>query len=312
MHWKTKAKIANSVSLLPDSLSYASYYWIQRHFGRLKRINPISRLKAGVETWRLIQGLGCDPTEKVFLEVGTGRIPIVPIAYWLMGARGIITIDLNLYLKAELIIECLDYVLCNRDEIEELFEHLLYKKRLDELLYFYKRSTFSTGSFLEFCQIRYVAPGDAAKTGLEEGSIDFHTSFTVFEHIHPKILREIIEEGNRIIRDNGLFVHCIDYSDHFSHTDKEISAINFLKYSDCDWDRYAGNRYMYTNRLRHDDFLAILESAGHHIILSILDVDERLLELLRSELFQLDERFKTKSEQVLSIIGSWVVSQKSG
>ena len=49
----------------------------------------------------------------------------------------------------------------------------------------------------------------------------------------------------------------VDYSDHFSHSDQTISSINFLRYSDDEWQRYAGNRYMYMNRLRHDDVLAL-------------------------------------------------------
>ncbi|MFC1736545.1 hypothetical protein ACFL1X_10520 [Candidatus Hydrogenedentota bacterium] len=272
----------------------------------------MSRLRAGIDTWKLIHELGHDPTGKVFLEVGTGRAPNVPVAYWLMGARRTITMDMNPYLKIELIRDSLDYISDNYEEILELFGALLNKKRFDGLLHFYEMNPdFLIDSFLELCQIEYIAPGNAAKTGLRENSIDFHTSFTVLEHIPPEVLEGILEEGNRIINDDGLFVHRIDYSDHFSHSDKTISAINFLQYSDSEWERYAGNRYMYMNRLRHDDFLAILESAEHRILMTRTDVDERSLELLRSGGLQLDEQYKNKSEDVLSIVGSWVVSRKS-
>ena len=107
--------------------------------------------------------------------------------------------------------------------------------------------------------IEYIAPGDASKTRLPNACIDFQTSNAVsFEHILRSILVDIVKEGNRILRDCGLCVHRIDYSDHFSHTDKSISSINFLQYSDDEWDRYAGNRYMYMNRLRHDDYITKL------------------------------------------------------
>ena len=310
MHWTTKAKIQNVVSLFPSSISYATYYWIQRHLGGLKRVNPVSRLKFGIETWRQIMALDHNPSDKVFLEVGTGRVPTVPIAYWLMGAKSTVTIDLNPYMKEELVNESIQYIAEHRDDIEELFGSLLDESRLDELLTFYKSESFSLDSFLDFCNIRYFAPGDAAKTGLEENSIDFHTSCNVLEHIPPGVLREIIREGNRIVADDGLFVHRIDYSDHFSHSDDSISAINFLQFSDSEWDRYAGNRYMYMNRLRHDDFSAIFESAGQRILAKKPTVDERSLELLNSGAFNLNEHFKGKSEDVLSIIDSWIVSQK--
>jgi hypothetical protein len=311
MHWKIKSKIQNAVSLLPSSLSYATYYWAQRHFGRLRKINPANKFKLGVCTWNLIKELGRDPTGKDFLEVGTGWVPNIPLAYWLMGAKSTTTIDLNRYMKAELITDTLDYISGNIEAVQAVFGPLLHEKRFGSLIDFYKHSTFSMSSFLEFCQINYIAPGNAAKTNLMGKSIDFHTSHRVFEHIQPATLIQILEEGNRLIREDGLFVHRIDYSDHFSRSDNTLPAINFLQYTDQEWDRYAGNRYMYTNRLRHDDFLEIFDSIGHEILLARPNVDQRSLDLLKLETFQLNERYRAKSETVLSIIGSWIVSKKS-
>jgi SAM-dependent methyltransferase len=312
MHWKSKARIQNLISHLPSSLSYSTYYWLQRHFGSLKRINPVSRLRAGVETWGHIAELGCNPVGKTFLEVGTGRVPLVPIAYWLMGAGRTITIDLNPYLRAELIEESLKYVSDECEEIERIFGSLLDTRRLHDLLDYHKSPAFSLHSFLEFCCINYVAPGDAANTGLADNVVDFHTSYTVLEHVPAEVLKTIIEEGNRILRDDGLFVHRIDYSDHFSHSDKAISAINFLQYSDSEWERYAGNRYMYMNRLRHDDFLNLFESAGHRVLLDLPDMDERALALLRSGTLRLDDRFANKSEHTLATAAAWIVSRPHG
>lgn len=312
MHWKTKSRIQNALACFPSSVSYAAYYWMQRNFGGLGKVNPEPQLKAAVKTWRLVQELGYDPADKVFLEVGTGRVPNVPISFWLMGAKGTITIDLNPYMKAELVVEVLEYMSRNRDRVEDIFGSLMNESRLDELLTFDSRASFSLGSFLELCRINYISPGDAAETGLPDNSVDFHTSCTVFEHIPPSVLEGILKEGNRLIHDDGLFVHRIDYGDHFSHSDKSISAINFLQYSDSEWNRYAGNRYMYTNRLRHDDFLSLFESLGHHILLTSPDVDQQALEQLNSGAFRLDERFRGKTVDVLSISGSWIVSQENG
>jgi len=78
-----------------------------------------------------------------------------------------------------------------------------------------------------------LSPGDAAETHFPDQCIDYHTSYAVFKHILKIVLKKILEEGNRIIKKHGFFVHNIDYSDHFSHSDKSISAINFLQYSDA-------------------------------------------------------------------------------
>lgn len=111
MQWKLKAKIQNIVSYLPKAASYNAYYWIQRHFGGLRRVNPSKALIGGIETWKRSKSQDRSPSGKVFFEVGTGRIPLVPLAYWLMGAEGTISIDLNPYLKEELIAESLRYCL---------------------------------------------------------------------------------------------------------------------------------------------------------------------------------------------------------
>ena len=120
-------------------------------------------------------------------------------------------------------------------------------------------------------------------------------------------MQRILREGNRIIRDRGLFVHKIDYSDHFSHSDSSISAINFLQYGDREWDKYAGNRYMYLNRLRHDDFIDLYESLGHNFIKIETSISERAKQELEN--IQLDPQFQNKSKEVLSIDSSWIVSQ---
>lgn len=310
MHWKLKARIQNAVSLLPSRSSYAAYFWLQRHFGGLKKMNPVSRLSAGIETWQRIRKLGYDPTGKIFFEVGTGRAPITPLAYWLMGAKGTITIDLNPYVKPELVMESLQYMTDNHADMQRLFGPLLDQERLDELLKLHQQTDFSFGAMLELCNIQYIAPGDAAKTRLSPGSIDFHTSFNVFEHIPLTILEKILAEGNRIIRDDGLFVHRIDYSDHFSHSDGSISPINFLQYSDAEWDKYADNRYMYMNRLRHDDFVDLFESAGQHILATEPTAHSPSRELLGSHRLKVDVRFRMKSLEVLATTDAWIVSKK--
>src|SRR5262245_9231314 len=105
MRWKLKARLQNTISRLPTRASYAAYYWVQRHFGGLREGSPLSRLAAGVEAWKRIARQGVNPAGKVFFEVGTGREPVMPMCWWLMGADRVVTVDLNPYLKGELIRE---------------------------------------------------------------------------------------------------------------------------------------------------------------------------------------------------------------
>jgi hypothetical protein len=103
--WKLKAFVQNVIARLPRELLMWTYYRLQRHFGGLRHVDPSSRLVAGVETWERIRRQGCSPVGKVFLEVGTGWVPLVPLAYWLMGAERTVTIDVNKYLREELVAE---------------------------------------------------------------------------------------------------------------------------------------------------------------------------------------------------------------
>ena len=310
MHWKIKANIQNFISILPSNISYNTYYWIQRNFGGLRKVDPTKRLLAGVNTWKIIQEQGISPSGKIFFEVGTGRVPLTPLAYWLMGAEKTITIDLNPYLKEELIRDSLKYILHNQNEISELFGLLINEERFNAIVALAEKPDFSVTSFLEMCNINYIAPGDAASTDIPDNYIDFHTSYTVFEHIPSKIILDILKEGNRIIKTDGLFVHKIDYSDHFSHSDREINSINFLKYDDETWNKYAGNRYMYMNRLRHDDFLSLFSKADQDIISSKTTIDEVVKKKLSNEELILDEKFSSKNKDILSINGSWMITKQ--
>jgi SAM-dependent methyltransferase len=311
MKWKTKAAIQSIVSLLPSSLSYAAYYWIQRNFGGLKKMIPIYHLQAGIEVWSLLLEQGHNPKNKVFFEVGTGRTILVPLAFWLMGAKKTITIDKNPYMKVELIQENNQYILNNQDEIKRIFGSLLDRERFKKLVEFSLNPVFLMGDFLTLTNTTYIAPGDASSTPLQANTIDYHVSYTVFEHIPPTILLNILKEGNRIIRDDGLFIHRIDYSDHFSHSDNTISSINFLQYSDKEWNKYAGNRYMYMNRLRHDDCIRLFESSGHTIVKEKKDIDPLLQELLQAGDLKLIKKFNDKPLEVLATIAAWIISKNA-
>ena len=145
--------------------------------------------------------------------------------------------------------------------------------------------------FLEQAAIRYLAPRDAAHTGLEAGNVDCHYSMTVLEHVAPPALEGILSEARRILKPGGAALHFIDPGDHFAHADRSISAINFLRYSERHWSRLAGNEFAYCNRLRASDFLALAARAGLRPIRTEVEVDAASREALRQG-FPLDAAFQ--------------------
>jgi hypothetical protein len=63
----------------------------------------------------------------------------------------------------------------------------------------------------------------------------------------------------------GVTTHSIDYSDHYARSDRSISRLNFLRYSDDEWRPFNSGR-QFVNRLRHSDYVRMFREAGFTII----------------------------------------------
>lgn len=309
MDWRLKAAIQKTLAWLPSALSYSAYYQLQRRFGALRRLNPCSQIEEACRIARAIRQQGRQIAGATVLEVGTGRRLNLPLTMWLLGAERVITVDLNRYLKFELIAEDLGYLVRNQRAVEEMLQEFEFDStRFAELLQF-DPTRQSLEELLQSARIEYLAPSDASQLQLPESSVDFQVSSNVFEHIPREVLVSILQEGSRVLSENGLQVHCIDHTDHFSHVDKSLSPIHFLRYGPRHWDWIAGNRYMYMNRLQSDDFRQIFQEGQHAVLAAEARIDEPLrCQLERSQL-PLDARFVGKSPETLATLNSLFVCQ---
>lgn len=290
MKWKLKAAIQNVVAALPVG-SDAVYFGIQRVAGGLRsdRINPLSRMKAAADIVAWARAAGIDVTGKTVLEVGTGHMIDLPTGMWLCGAERIITVDLHRYLSTELVSESRGIVRRKSEEIAEIFSGArngLFEERLQILTGF----SVPDDQLLSVMNVEYRAPADAARLTLPDSSIDLHVSYTVLEHIPPDALRAILYEARRILRPGGLLIHTIDPSDHFAHDDSSITQVNFLRFSDSEWTRWGGNRFMYHNRLRAADYVKMFTDAGVAILKEERTIDARAKYALVAG-FPVDARF---------------------
>jgi SAM-dependent methyltransferase len=307
LNWKIKARVQGAVALLPSRLSYSVYYWLQRRFGGLRAVTPLPSCAAAVGFWERIEARHGSPLGKTFLEIGTGRRLNVPVILWLFGSGEITTVDLNPYLKLELIRKDLSF-LCTEgiDALPAVSTRVLPDRlrALRDLL----ATRYALRDLLDLCSIQYLTPADATCLPLADASVDYHISVTVFEHIPREIILGILKEGSRVLRVGGLFVHRIDYSDHFAHSDSGLSLINFLQYDQHAWHRIAGNRYMYMNRLRDDDYVDLFSDAGLRTISHEPDVNSALLQELDRGLHPIHADFAGKSMVVLATTGAWFVA----
>lgn len=309
MRWRLKAAIQNAVAALPHGIGYEAYYQLQRRLAGLRKANPVSRLQAGAAIVQRLERLGATVGGATVLEVGTGRRLNLPIALWVCGARRIVTVDLNPYLRPELVFEDLQYMRGHPAEIRTIFAGLSGStgilERLERLLAW--RGT-RLPELLEFLDITYIAPGDARCVDAPSASFDLHVSFTVLEHIPPGVLGEIFLEGKRLLRPTGRFLHNIDFTDHFAHSDSRITTVNFLQFSEAEWARLAGNRFMYHNRLRVDEFRALVETAGLDIQQYDLQADAQAEAVLATRGLVLDARFRAKPPEVNATARAWLVA----
>ena len=309
MKWQYKARLQNAIAALPLGAN-AAYYAVQRSVGGLRkgRINPLSRMEAAAEIVRWAESVGFEVRGKTVLEIGTGRMVDLPTGMWLCGAGRIITVDLNRYLSLTLISEVREFLRNHRERVSSIFDRhgdSLFQERLNVLL----GTGVSDKDLLRAMNIEYMAPADASKLQLKPDSVDLHVSYAVMEHIPPEVLKGILGEARRVTRAGALLMHTIDPSDHFSHDDAAISKINFLRFSESEWEKWAGNKFMYHNRLRASELVRIFQDAGVHILKEARSIDEESLAALDGG-FPLDPRFANFSREdlattTISLMGSF-------
>ena len=203
MNWKLKSAAQRICAALPGRQETV-YYALQRAFGNIQgKPHPLSMLSECARLVVRLNEAGVSAEGARILEVGTGRRLDMPIGFYLAGAASTITFDLHRYLKPSLVMAVLDLIREHRVAIRGYFapltNHPGLDRRLDALC-----SVTAFPDLLKLAAIDYRAPGDASATGLPAGSVDIHTSYTVFEHIPSPVLKAILNEANRVLAPNGV------------------------------------------------------------------------------------------------------------
>ena len=306
MNWLIKATLQKCLGSIPGYLSDPLYYAFQRSLGSLRNFNPLSRIAAVDNICRIGEIMDFSLKDKRVLEIGTGWCPVVPLFLWIHGSKNVVSCDLNRYFNEELLMDALLYIRSNAETIVDTY-NFIDPKRLEYVLsndkYFCKDSVLSG---LRDIGIHYLAPANAAMLPFEDNYFDLHTSFTVLEHVHPQVIPHIFSEGKRLVRNEGAFIHCIDYSDHFSNNDAKLSQINFLRFNEFAYS-FLISKYSYMNRLRHDDFLDIFSQIGLSLYVEEPFFCQKVYSQLSSASysFKVAKPFSLKSIDLLSTTACW-------
>ena len=277
MHWRVKGVIQRTLSAIPGGIAVND--WLQRTVGGLRNFHGTIENKV-VNDWLVLMEnmseLGAGSQGLVFLEVGTGWIPVLPVCFSLAGASSCITMDITRHMNAGLTFRMLSSMepylpriagAAGRplDQVQADYRFLWEAAELEELL---KRA-----------RIRYLSPADARKTGLPDASVDVVFSNNVFEHVPAGALEGILRESRRILRPGGLSIHSANCGDHYAYFDRNITFINYLTYSDRQW-RFWNSDLQYQNRLRPRDFAELAATAGLNVKLLKTRVRQELRPVL--------------------------------
>jgi SAM-dependent methyltransferase len=278
MRWQQVATLRKVATTLP--FGYAIYRSLQRRFGRLKP-NPWLR---GTQT-RLLLDLMTQADVPVVgargFEVGTGYYPMVPSLLYLCGFQSSQTVDLQRLHDEAVFQGSLQLLAQDEAGFWQRMEGAVDRSVANERFAHLRACLVQGTDFREVANIVYEAPSDASKASVADESIDVHYSITVFEHIPASIILKILQEASRMLRPGGVAVHLVDLGDHFQHHDKSIPSIHFLRYSEEEWNRVAGNPMSYCNRIRASELVDLFEQAGFEIVALEKVVDDESLQALR-------------------------------
>lgn len=100
-------------------------------------------------------------------------------------------------------------------------------------------------------------------------------------------------------------IHLVDLSDHCSHSDRNLSPVNFLQFSDQQWGRMAGCGTAYHNRMRRPEYRKLIETSGFRLIAEEERVPQKALDALTT-LTLAEPRWKSMSERELAC-SNWLV-----
>ena len=238
--WKIKSLIFSFIEYLnvPKLL-----YFLQKFVTRRSR-SGITSLVAS-SNWQMHKNvLKKYQTTNLLFEFGAGK-SLVQNLYLSNWVKKQIVVDLY---------PMIDFKLCdsarkNLSKINELRSKVRIKNLKD----------------LENFGIYYIAPYDATKIHLPDKSIEACVSTNTLEHIPRVNIIKIFSELYKKIKDDGIVSLLKDYSDHYAHTDNNISLLNYLRFTNKQWKRY-NHKFHYQNRLRHYEYINIFKKIGFKVI----------------------------------------------
>ena len=229
INWKIKSLLYR---LLNFFKLYKALFFIQKKITKRSNID----LKEIAFYWRYHLKYLKENNSKTILEIGAGKSLAQNIFLSYSFKQKIEQtlidvsrmIDLDLFNKAN-------------DQISKLLgvNKLPFAKSIDDLKKNYN--------------LNYLAPMSLSQIIKNKLQFDACISSNTLEHLSEEDLKKTFLLLKKIIKKEGIISAAIDYSDHYSHTDKNIDNLNFLRFTNDEWNKH-NTPMLFQNRLRHQDY----------------------------------------------------------
>lgn len=268
MRWWMKAAIAGTCAHLPGGVRV--YDRIRRRFGELATFEDADGFRNAVWFLEVIRR-HCGPVQNLSaIEFGTGWVPAVPFGCALAGID-ILTVDVARLVEPGIFDRFLNEAGRHLPELADAagVEEQLMAERL--------KTASQTAGFSQAMQslgCGWQAPVDTTRlAGIPDHHADLTISNLVLQCIPKQIVPEVIAEIYRVTRPGGVSIHRMTMFDEYSTGDPERNDLDYLRFSESQWNRWFSHRIKHLNRLRYSQFLNLLRAPGFEIVDCTRDID---------------------------------------
>jgi hypothetical protein len=311
MRWLAKAAVQNTAAVVPGGRRFNRV--LQRYgtgsvvMTPAKVVEKLSRVCARHVDHHA--RFGARPLgDATVVEVGTGFAPLLPVGLFLAGSGPVHTLDIVELADARATHELLGHVVtaAERGTLAPACPWVLPERlaRVRELAA--APAPVEVRALLHEMGIVY-AVGDAARSGLVPGTVDLFVTNNVFEHVPPPVIADLLGEAHRTGAAGAIASHHIDLRDHYARFDRGVGVYNSLRFTANQW-RVLDNRMEPQNRLRHSDYLRLIDEAGFDVVADDSHAGpERDFARVRG---RIAPDFSGYAEPDLRIVDMWVAARR--
>ena len=205
-----------------------------------------------------IEALGLDVRDRHVLELGAGRTPDIAIAFALLGARRVTSLDTRVQVPDD----------WRSSDRQGALERELRDGRLVPLraaLGVEAAHVGGAGTLGELPVTFAAYAGD--RLPLPDESVDLVVSKSVMEHVGADAVGALAADMRRVLRPGGGMVHLIDLRDHMRIADDDVVGdwLDALRYPEPLFRAMFNRRSTSINRLRSCEWRELLSRDGWDI-----------------------------------------------